>query len=187
MIDWLIKRAERTPYFHLDGYMLRWWLVPYRRVIERMVRERVKPITLFDGVTIFEEQWVARVVTDGTGPVAFRERPLAWLLQRLDIAVRVHDILRSDTGRNPHDHPWPYLTIILKGGYYELRYDAAGNHLSTKWHGPGSVLFRRANSWHRLVLPEGETATTLFITGKKAQTWGFNVNGVKVPYWEYKS
>lgn len=28
--DWLIKRSMRTPYFHLDGYMDRWWLFnPY--------------------------------------------------------------------------------------------------------------------------------------------------------------
>lgn len=24
--EWLIRRAMRTPYFHLDGYMGRWWL-----------------------------------------------------------------------------------------------------------------------------------------------------------------
>ena len=24
--EWLIKRAQRTPYFHLEGYMNRWWL-----------------------------------------------------------------------------------------------------------------------------------------------------------------
>lgn len=24
--DWLIRRAQRTPYFHLEGYMERWWL-----------------------------------------------------------------------------------------------------------------------------------------------------------------
>ena len=23
---WLIDRSLRTPYFHLDGYMMRWWL-----------------------------------------------------------------------------------------------------------------------------------------------------------------
>lgn len=28
--DWLIRRAQRTPYFHLDGYMQRWWVLnPY--------------------------------------------------------------------------------------------------------------------------------------------------------------
>ncbi|OEO24033.1 hypothetical protein AX279_19560 [Pseudomonas sp. J237] len=28
--NYIIKRSQRTPYFHLDGYMLRWWVFnPY--------------------------------------------------------------------------------------------------------------------------------------------------------------
>jgi len=160
---WLIRRALRTPYLHLAGYMDRWWLVPYRATIVHADGE-----------------------THGTGPVG-RRRPLAWLLQRLGIAVRVHHILRSDSGRVPHDHPWPYLTVILRGGYTEVRYDGRGFPTGRKWHGPGSVLFRRANSWHRLDLPEGRTAWTLFLTGRKEQTWGFmTLGGIKVPYYEHK-
>lgn len=164
MIDWLIQRAMRTPYYHLVGYMQRFWLVPYAQVIQR------------PGV----------VGADGTGPVSLLHRPLAWLLQRFDVAMRVHHILRSDEGRDPHDHPWPYLTIILRGGYYERRYTPAGDLISWEWHGPGSILYRPAHSWHLLELPAGRTAWTLFITGRKAQTWGFNVDGVKVPYHRYK-
>lgn len=162
MIDWLIARAKRTPYYDLTGYMERFWLVPYAEVIKR-----------WDTGT-----------TDGTGPVSWR-RPFARLAQLLGIAARVHHILRSDTGRDPHDHPWSYLTIVLRGGYYEKRYDADGELISIKWHGPGSIMWRPANSWHMLVVPEGETAWTLFITGRKAHTWGFNVAGAKVPYRDY--
>jgi hypothetical protein len=25
---WIIKHGQRNPYFHLDGYMRRWWLMP---------------------------------------------------------------------------------------------------------------------------------------------------------------
>jgi len=171
LVDRLIARAKRTPYFHLDGYMNRWWLVPYRQTIVRTVQG--------DAPHIYEN------LTDGTGPVSFWRRPLTWLLQRFDIAVRVHEILRSDEGRDPHDHPWPYVTIVLRGGYYEAVYDDDGFWLDTKWHGPGSVLFRPSGTWHMLTLPSGRPATTLFITGRKAQTWGFNVNGKKVPYREY--
>lgn len=154
----LIARAKRTPYFHLPGYMNRWWLVPYR----------------------------AEGSQSGAGCEAASWRsPLTWLLQRFDVAVRVHEILRSDEGRDPHDHPWPYLTVILKGGYWEERYNEAGDLLSTKWHGPGSVLWRPANSWHRLTLPDGAIATTLFITGRYCNGWGFNVDGTKVPYKTY--
>lgn len=128
LIDWLIARARRTPYFHLDGYMERWWLLPYNR---------------------------------------------------FGLAVRLHHILRSDDARAFHDHPWPYLTIILRGGYCEVRplYDRSGLYLgeTRRWHGPGTVLLRRARAWHRLELAPGLTTWTLFITGPKRQNWGFLV------------
>ena len=178
--NWLINRAKRTPYFHLPGYMNRWWLVPYNVVIERT-------IPAWDGTTLKAGticNALPYTVTDGTGPVTWR-RPIARLLQKLGIAVRVHEILRSDEGRDPHDHPWPYVTVILKGGYFETRYNDKGEFVSRKWHGPGSILYRPAGSWHRLDLPNGMVTTTLFITGPKVQSWGFNVGGVKVPYYEY--
>ena len=33
--EWLIRRAKRTPYVHIDGYMNRWWLFNgYRRGLD---------------------------------------------------------------------------------------------------------------------------------------------------------
>lgn len=179
IVDRLIARAQRTPYFHLAGYMNRWWLVPYT----------------YAGS--------AGQPGDGTGWVSWR-RPIARVLQHLGIAVRVHQILRSDTGRDPHDHPWPYITVILRGGYYESRYDASGTFVSQKWHGAGSVLVRRASDLHKLVLPldrnqwpqnltagqdvalRHQPAWTLFITGRYRQRWGFMTPAGKVPHDEYK-
>lgn len=149
---WLLRRASLTPYYHLAGYMDRYWLVPYRAHLES-------------------------AAGTGCGPVSFWRRPLAWVLQCLGIAVRIHLILRSDDDRAFHDHPWPYLTVILRGGYYEVRpqFDKSGIYqgATRKWHGPGSVLLRRARSWHRLELPPDGVAVTLFITGPKRQAWGF--------------
>jgi hypothetical protein len=137
--DWIIARAMRTPYFHLPGYMNRYWLLPYGRQI---------------------------------------------------IAARIHEILRSDDDRAFHDHPWPYLTIILRGGYWETKpvYDKSGLYTgkTRKWYGPGSILFRPAKSYHILELPTGQTAWTLFITGKWRQVWGFMPNPtIKIPHHIY--
>lgn len=113
-----------------------------------------------------------------------------WILpykRFVPIAARLHHILRSDDDRAFHDHPWPYLTIILRGGYTEVRpvYDTDGIYLgeSRQWRGAGTVLFRSAKSWHRLEVPEGETAWTLFITGPKRQRWGFMVAPEQKVYW----
>lgn len=114
-------------------------------------------------------------------------------------SIKYHQILLSDDVC-PHDHPWPFLTIILKGGYYEWtpveQYDSGkmeGNHVAVdgvlevkKWHGAGSIMYRPASWRHRLELknkvkhyePDGEVHTlipahTFVITGKVIRDWGF--------------
>ena len=165
MRDWLInkiiERAKQTPYFHLDGYMERYWLVPYKN----------------------------SQAGAGCGPVSFLRRPLAWLLQQFGIAIRVHHILRSDDARAFHDHPWWYATCILRGGYREVIPTFKSGVYSgnvRRGHGAGRVLFRRAESWHRLELEPGETAWTLFITGSYRNAWGFLVQpNFKMPWRDY--
>lgn len=111
-------------------------------------------------------------------------------------AVRLHHILRSDFDRHLHDHPWSYITVILRGGYTEVtpwvehgpwrsltRDDGRGGYERFAWYGPGSILIRGRKHKHRLELPTD--AWTLFITGPKLQGWGFFVKGIKVPAREY--
>ncbi len=152
----LIVKAMETPYYHLknnDGtdYMDRYWVVPYS----------------YEGTHS----------AHNTGPLSWRTRPIGRLLQKLDIAARVHNIKSSDDDRAPHDHPWDYWTIVLRGGYWEIvpQYDDSGLYTGDTriWYGPGSFIRRKANSRHILELPEGEDAWTLFITFKKKQKWGF--------------
>jgi len=40
--------------------------------------------------------------------------------KRFPFNVFVHKFLKSDPD-DVHDHPWPYATLILKGGYWEWR------------------------------------------------------------------
>lgn len=105
-------------------------------------------------------------------------------------SARIHHILSSDDARAFHDHPFWFLTIILRGGYFEVRpqYDKSGLYIGEcrKWHGPGSILFRRSSAYHRLELPEGRTAWTLFMTGQYRRKWGFLVQpAIKVAHTEY--
>lgn len=183
IVDLLIRRAQRTPYYHLDGYMRRWWLVPYGRLGHG---DRTKQ---------FRGEDCLSAGAAGCGPLPWLRRPFSRLLQSLGLAIRVHHILRSDRGRYNHSHPWPYLTIILRGGYWEIMGDGKGGTREVKWRGPGSILFRRAGTFHRLILrgtamEDGtyisKEAWTLFITGPKAGTWGFDVKGKFVPHWEYE-
>lgn len=165
---WLIARAARTPYFDLAGYMDRAWLVPYRAVIWRRLVRRY-----------YDEEHFA---TDGTGPVSPWRRPFAWLLQRFDLAIRVHHILRADFARDPHDHPWNARTVILDGWYYERRDD--GLHLRER----GDTATLRFEEFHNVIAVSPSGVWTLFITGRKRGRWGFRTpDGAKVPYTEYPS
>lgn len=98
-------------------------------------------------------------------------------------AIKVHHILVSDDACL-HSHPWPFISFILRGGYTEQQFAITPpkeytawriNHRRkvAKWYGVGSLLYRHANSIHRLILPYGKTAWTLVITFRKIQSWGF--------------
>lgn len=87
--------------------------------------------------------------------------------------IYIHTICRSDEDRALHDHPWPNVTIVLMGGYWDHIIEAGGVHRRV-WRAPGDVVFRRAGTAHRLELPEASSALTLFITGPKVRAWGFH-------------
>ncbi len=111
-------------------------------------------------------------------------------------SIKYHQIVQSDDACL-HDHPWPFISIILKGGYYEWTYAAEeelqrgyrdkyvntfkmakdGRWLVKKWYKPGSILYRPANWAHSLELEADNIAPipchTLIFTGKVMRKWGF--------------
>jgi hypothetical protein len=86
--------------------------------------------------------------------------------------VFLHKFHKGDPG-DVHDHPWPYFTLILAGGYYE--WILSGNCEIRKWRGPGHFRFCSATSYHRIELCEGVTPWTLFMPGPQTREWGFLV------------
>ena len=83
----------------------------------------------------------------------FRRRP-KWF----PFNILLHKILKSDLG-DLHDHYWSYITIILKGGYWE------STENGTFWRGPGYIGFRKATDRHSLKIPKGKPARTLLLAG----------------------
>jgi hypothetical protein len=86
--------------------------------------------------------------------VLFRYRP-KWF----PFNILIHEMLEDDHGEGVHTHLCPYITIILKGGYWETTKD--GKH----WRPPGYIGFRSANSLHRVDLEPNTNPMTLFISG----------------------
>lgn len=81
--------------------------------------------------------------------------------------IRVHHILKSDHEVRLHDHPFWFVSLIVRGGYLEL-----GEH-GFRWFGPGSLIRRRPTDRHRLILPPGRTAWTFVVRGPHVKSWGF--------------
>jgi len=92
--------------------------------------------------------------------------------KRFPFNAFLHKFHKGDPG-DVHDHPWPYFTLILAGGYYE--WVLLDNAEVRKWRGPGHFRFCSANSYHRIELKEGVTPWTLFMPGPQTREWGFLV------------
>jgi len=87
----------------------------------------------------------------------FRRRP-KWF----PFNVFIHKLLKSDLG-GLHDHYWTYITVILKGGYWET------TEKGTFWRKPGYIGFRRYNHQHSIKIPEGKCAWSLLLVGPKRE------------------
>lgn len=84
----------------------------------------------------------------------------------------LHQVLRDDDPQALHDHPWPSVSILLSGRLGEIWRAGDGRH---RWREarPGVPVWRSARFAHRLVLPGGGVAWTLFLTGPRLRDWGF--------------
>ena len=92
--------------------------------------------------------------------------------------VFLHKFHKGDPG-DVHDHPWPYATLILKGGYYEWvpEFNSKNEMVGQRryWRGPGHFRICSSTSYHRIELDPGITPWTLFMPGPQKREWGFLV------------
>ncbi len=107
-------------------------------------------------------------------------------------SIKIHKILLSDYDCH-HDHPWSFITFILKGGYVEHRtkwvrisdmpngsiyqkhiIDLEGERVglqSSRLYSRWSLLYRTAEYTHQLEIHQ--PVWTFVITFKKVRQWGF--------------
>lgn len=131
-----------------------------------------------------------RIILDRQADEPLLERYYVFLKERtwFPFNIFVHKFCKSDP-TVPHDHPWPYATLILKGGYYEWvpEFDSEGKMVSEKrhWRKPGHFRICGANSFHRIELVHDITAWTLFMPGPHKREWGFLVENNWIHNTEY--
>ncbi len=108
-----------------------------------------------------------------------------------------HRIYRSDNDRDLHDHPWPFVALLLKGGYveeYASPQDVSRYQLATSSR---LKSIPRRHRWfnyipfdaaHRITSIKGKdgVAKTLVVTGRRRRNpWGFYTEDGWKPWQEY--
>jgi hypothetical protein len=110
----------------------------------------------------------------------------------LGVRVMLHNIHREDHERDLHDHPWPAVSLILRGSYDEER-PVPCHHADecsvtvtkrVRWYN-----WLRVGDWHRITKLHGNV-WTLFVSGERTTTWGFREwcddgTWIKTPSKEY--
>jgi hypothetical protein len=108
--------------------------------------------------------------------------------KRFPFNVFLHKFHKGDPG-DVHDHPWPYFTLILAGGYYEWvpKFNSKKEMIGEirHWRGPGHFRFCGSTSYHRIELKPGITPWTLFMPGPQTREWGFLVKNKWIHNDEY--
>lgn len=89
-----------------------------------------------------------------------------WVFNAGKWSLRLHHWYSSDDVRAYHDHPWWFLTLVLRGGYTDL--SDAGRERMT----PGTVRYRPAEHRHTVLVDSGG-CWTLMLTGPMVRKWGF--------------
>lgn len=108
-------------------------------------------------------------------PYAYR-----WVFNFGLLSLRIHKWIRSDDKRFFHDHPWGFVTFVLRGYYTDVHpgqfSDDVGEDNEREILSTGSIRYRPARFRHYVEVPECG-ALTFLICGPKIQEWGYWVKG----------
>jgi hypothetical protein len=164
--------CERIAALDAEGWATTAQFLALPEVADGLIERSFKtPYTHLPGY--MERFWLLNPY-DFSAPKGERELPSA----------RIHHILRKDLDDHLHDHPWAARTVVLKGWYIEERLMADGS-LKLLKRQPGDTAALNFGTYHRIVEVSEGGVWTLFVTYRYQGTWGFLVDGKKVPWREY--
>ncbi len=89
----------------------------------------------------------------------------------------LHDIRKGDTNRDPHNHPWPFRTLTLSGGYDETTFYPGGHRETFKRTRFGTYAHHKATHVHKISLYSKSPTWTLVLAGPGERSWGFWIMG----------
>lgn len=100
--------------------------------------------------------------------------------------VFVHHLTAADPGKDPHDHPWVFASIVVRGSYVEarssMRTDVERWQKRERW----SIRKMRLDEMHRIVHVNGD-CWTVVVHGPRVRNWGYRVVGKWISHDRYDS
>lgn len=97
--------------------------------------------------------------------------------------IYLHGYHRGDADE-PHDHPWPNASLVVRGWYVENIYALDGRLLGSVTRRAGDIVLRSATSVHA-ILETSPDCLSLFATLPKQRDWGFHTAGGFVPWRDF--
>lgn len=117
----------------------------------------------------------------GREEVLYLRRFTLWKGSR--VRIFLHKIALSDLDDHPHDHPWDFRTVILRGGYEEAIFNkktyAAGMGYRNSFHyrtlTPFMTVENKATHTHKVRLLDHHVPTWTLVIAKwdQKRRWGF--------------
>lgn len=93
------------------------------------------------------------------------------IIQTPVFALYLHRMDGPDARKTLHDHPWPFVSVIIRGGYIERRLDPRDMSVAPRTVKRVNVMPLRAAHAIRELL---RTPTwTFLIVGRRVRTWGY--------------
>lgn len=116
--------------------------------------------------------FLVKEIVSKTGAVHFRRYRL---IQTPWFALYIHHILKSDEDRDPHDHPWNFQSLILKGSYFESwkKFPLFNVNRNQSYY-PGDVVKHDAKDAHKITLLTKEVWTLVLVSGRERE-WGYRL------------
>lgn len=87
-------------------------------------------------------------------------------------ALYLHRLSGPDPRTTLHDHPWNFLSVVLRGGYIERRLDPSTTEVDEQ-HRVRWFNRVRANDAHAIVTLKRTPTWTLLLVGRRRRTWGY--------------
>lgn len=126
---------------------------------------------------IIDKLFLVKEISSQLGELHFRR----WrLINTPWFSLCLHKIFLGDEDKHCHDHPWNFISLILKGGYKE--YYPNGSFRKFTF---GKLNWKPAGFFHKIELLNGP-AYTLVLCGPRFKRWGYSVDNQWIDSGKYR-